>query len=251
MLVSVIIPTFNRSKYLRRAVKSVIDQNFPNFEILICDNGSTDDSKYQCHSFGDSRVNWFDGSGKTRHPGAMRNLGLQNASGEIVCFLDSDDYWLPTHLAFVNKHLSKHSAIAQFFPNLKRVDHFIADTPKLTYQNFVITSSVAFRKSLLQEIGYMPYTKGYKIYEDFAYWLRISSITDFNLFSCCTMFYNSDSLDSVRKKVVSNKENLLNVYDDFESWANIKKIKLPFGYYSSKKLALARANMSLIKNKFF
>lgn len=249
--ISIIIPTYNRSNYLKRAINSVMVQEYSNFEILVCDNGSNDDSKSLCETFCDSRIHWIDGSKEIKHPGAMRNLGLKSANGQILCFLDSDDYWFSSHLNQIRRYLNKYSAIAQFFPNRKKRDHFIANVSKLSYRNSVITSSVAIKKSLLSEINYMPYSDGYKIYEDYAYWLRVSLITDFYLYSCRSIHYNATTSDSIRNNVVSNIENLLNVYQDLESWAETNNIKLPIGYYSSKKLALARAGISFVKNKFF
>lgn len=104
MLFSVIIPTYNRIALLREALDSVIAQTFTDYEVIVVDDGSTDDTPGVIASYGD-RVRFF--RQENRGPGQARNLGIQNASGEYVAFLDSDDLWFPWTLA------SYHEAIQQ------------------------------------------------------------------------------------------------------------------------------------------
>ena len=94
---SVIIPTYNRANLLGDTVESVLDQTFNDFELLVIDDGSTDDTRDLVNSFCDSaniRYIYQENQGV----GAARNTGIKNARGEWIAFLDSDDLWLPNHL---------------------------------------------------------------------------------------------------------------------------------------------------------
>lgn len=96
-LVSVIIPTYNRAKVLGRAIKSVLNQTYGKFELLIIDDGSVDNTKEIVEEFSDSRTFYFK-HGENLGQNAALNTGLNIAKGEYISFLDSDDEWLPLML---------------------------------------------------------------------------------------------------------------------------------------------------------
>ena len=95
--VSVIIPTYNRAHLLSRAIKSVLNQTFQDFEIIIVDDASTDDTDKLVVSFHDSRVRYIQHE-KNHGGGAVRNSAIKQAQGDYIAFLDSDDEWLPEKL---------------------------------------------------------------------------------------------------------------------------------------------------------
>jgi glycosyltransferase involved in cell wall biosynthesis len=95
-LVSVIIPTYNRADLVCRAIESVLGQTYKNREIIVVDDGSTDDTQTRLQAYGD-RIRVL--SQENGGPSIARNRGIAVSRGEIVAFLDSDDYWLPTKLA--------------------------------------------------------------------------------------------------------------------------------------------------------
>lgn len=99
-LISVVLTTYNGATrgYLREAVESVLTQTDRDFELLIVDDGSTDATPEMCRSFiGDSRVRYI--RKENGGPASARNTGLAESRGELVCFLDDDDAWLPEKLA--------------------------------------------------------------------------------------------------------------------------------------------------------
>lgn len=96
--VSVIIPTYNRARYLHRAIQSVLDQRFPDLEIIVVDDASTDDTAQVIEGFRDPRIRYFRHN-TNRREAASRNTGVQNAVGDYIAFLDDDDVWLPDKLA--------------------------------------------------------------------------------------------------------------------------------------------------------
>lgn len=97
-LVSVIIPTYNRALLIRRAITSVLAQTYPNFEIIVVDNASVDNTAEVVGAIVDPRLK-FIRHDLNKGPAASRNTGLINSGGDYITFLDSDDEWLPQKLA--------------------------------------------------------------------------------------------------------------------------------------------------------
>ena len=91
-LVSVIIPTYNRAHYVVEAVESVLAQTHKNIEIIVVDDGSTDGAEEILDPYKD-RIRYF--YQENQGVSAARNLGIRNANGQYLAFLDSDDLWLP------------------------------------------------------------------------------------------------------------------------------------------------------------
>jgi len=96
-LVSVVIPTFQRADVLPRALRSVLDQTMSDLEVVVVDDGSTDETQSLVQAFGDKRIRYFRHK-RNRGGNVARNTGIHNASGEFVAFQDSDDEWLPLKL---------------------------------------------------------------------------------------------------------------------------------------------------------
>ena len=95
--VSVVIPTYNRAALLIEAVESVLRQSYDDLEVVVCDDGSTDDTAERVRAFG-PRVHYI-GLAHTGRPGSPRNRGIEAARGELIAFLDDDDLWEPDKLA--------------------------------------------------------------------------------------------------------------------------------------------------------
>lgn len=104
-LFSVIIPTFNRADFLRQTLESVWRQNFTDYEIIVVDDGSTDDTATWLSNFA-SKAKLI--TQQNAGPGIARNKGAENASGEYLAFLDSDDLWFPWTLDTVADLIAKH-----------------------------------------------------------------------------------------------------------------------------------------------
>jgi len=103
---SIIIPLYNKQNFITRAVNSVLSQSYINFELIIVNDGSTDNSFDLVSSIIDHRIkiiNKVNGG-----VSSARNLGIDNASNEWICFLDADDYWLPNHLEEILYLLKKY-----------------------------------------------------------------------------------------------------------------------------------------------
>jgi len=96
-IVSVIIPIYNRAHVLARAIQSVLDQTYQDFEIIVVDDGSTDNTEEIVKSFNDPRIRYIRHE-ENKGAAAARNTGIKAAKGEFIAFQDSDDKWLPEKL---------------------------------------------------------------------------------------------------------------------------------------------------------
>jgi hypothetical protein len=94
--VSIIIPLYNKAPYVRRALDSIAAQTFSDFEVIVIDDGSTDDGAAIVADYPDKRCHLIRQA--NAGPGAARNTGIAHSQGEFIAFLDADDEWLPTYL---------------------------------------------------------------------------------------------------------------------------------------------------------
>ena len=181
--VSVIIPTYNRSESVVRAVQSVLDQSFKDLEVIVVDDGSTDDTEARLVRYGTSIK--YIRQPANRGVSAARNKGIKNSSGTWIAFLDSDDYWLKEKLHVQMQFLSQTpDAVACQTEEIwirrgRRVN------PKKIHKKpsgeifqqslrlcLVSPSSVILKRSVFNEIGLFDETL--EVAEDYDLWLRIS-----------------------------------------------------------------------------
>ena len=108
-LISVIVPVYNRSNVIARTISSVLAQTYQNFELIIIDDGSTDDLDKEISKFSDKRILFLKLS-KNKGVAAARNFGISNSNGQAIVFLDSDDELYPE---YINKMTEK---LFDFFP---------------------------------------------------------------------------------------------------------------------------------------
>jgi glycosyltransferase involved in cell wall biosynthesis len=190
-LVSVVIPTYNRASDLKRALKSVLDQTYFNWEVLVIDNYSTDGTNELISEFNDVRIKLF----KINNQGVIavsRNLGIRLSSGEYIAFLDSDDFWLPKKLEISLIFLQQGADIVyhdlylfrkkeQYFFIRKAKTRVLA-TPVydnlLAKGNALNNSSVVVKRDLLFRINLFSEDKGLIAMEDYDAWLKISKFTN-------------------------------------------------------------------------
>lgn len=111
--ISVILPVFNGEKYIRKAIESVLNQTFTNFELIIVNDGSTDDSLNIINEFRDNRIKFI--NQVNQGLGASRNKALKIASGVYIMFLDSDDFFTSDALEVAHGEITKFGADLTFF----------------------------------------------------------------------------------------------------------------------------------------
>ena len=179
--VSVIIPTYNRRDLLQRSLDSVLAQTYRDFEVVIVDDGSTDGTRAAIEGSPQVRYFFQDNAG----PARARNVGIRQARGDIIAFLDSDDVWCPEFLQTQVDVLSGYPDVAlvcsrsivgkkqaKYFPLSQEL--IVGDLYLSLYQqSFVRTQATVVRKSCLDAVGY--FNESYLWSEDHDLWLRIAS----------------------------------------------------------------------------
>ena len=187
--VSVIIPTYNRSKLVKEAVESVLAQSYTDFEILVIDDGSTDDTRSVIEQIPDSRIRYYykENSGCS----GARNFGLVRAKGEYIAYLDSDDLWPENYLETVLKAFAENNdygavygrAICirpngekkEFGSSKRNVSGWITKS-YFSYKPFLIPSVTCFRSHVWKDVFWDEKMKRISDYDVF---LRISTKTKF------------------------------------------------------------------------
>lgn len=207
--VSVVIPTWNRSVLLKQAINSVLSQTYPPLEVLVCDDGSTDDTKYVISSFNDPRVVWLAGK-HSGCPAVPRNRGIRASKGEWIAFLDDDDSWIADKL---EKQLELaqltglHAVCSQAFSSRVGCPNNLytlgwngksLSFKDLLKSNHVICSSVMIHKSVLSKVGYFPEVVELASVEDYALWLRVAVLTQFAFLDECMAVYSDLPQASLR-----------------------------------------------------
>ncbi len=177
------MPTFNQANYIGKAIISVLNQTEKNFELIIVNNYSSDNTIEIVNSFNDKRIKIFN----FKNNGiiaASRNLGIQKSNGMFIAFLDSDDIWYPKKLEECLKIINKGYNFMSHKVYFKGRNNHIYRSgitndfglDELLFRgNFIATSSVIVSKSLLNNLNGFSTKEEIVNSEDFDLWLRILS----------------------------------------------------------------------------
>ena len=180
--ITVIIPVYNRPSLVQEALQSVLDQTYPNLEIIVVDDGSTDDTPLALQTFGDQiRIIHQ----KNKGVSAARNTGIENSDGNWIAFLDSDDIWLPEKLSLQMQFFENHpdARICQteeiWIKNGKRLYPKKKHKKKsgMIFENclplcIVSPSAVMIHREMFEWVG--TFDESLPACEDYDLWLRIS-----------------------------------------------------------------------------
>jgi glycosyltransferase involved in cell wall biosynthesis len=165
-LVSVIIPTYNRPDYLKKAIQTVLNQTYDNLEIIIVDDASTTDTMNVINSFNDERIIYIRNDKQSGAP-VSRNNGIKKANGTCIAFLDDDDEWEPTKLEKQLKEFDDDNVgLVVCYSLDKRFGMTRISKPKrkvsfadlLKSFNLSSTSSYVARKIAVEKAGYFDVT---------------------------------------------------------------------------------------------
>lgn len=201
ILVSVVIPSFNMADYLPFAIQSVLDQSYDNYEVVIVDDGSTDNTKEVVEKFlVNEKVNYFyqENCGLA----CARNAGIKVSNGEFIALCDADDVWSTDKLEKQMPGFAGSENIGVVYTNAapmsvagEKGEPFIAKrysgkiTGKLLINNFVSGSASIIRRKCFDEVGF--YDQTLTTGEDYDLWLRISTKYEYLYIDIVTYFYRS------------------------------------------------------------
>jgi glycosyltransferase involved in cell wall biosynthesis len=221
-LVTVIIPTFNRASIVGRAIRSVLGQTYPHWELLVVDDASTDGTEREIRSYSDKRIKYI------RHPqnrrvSAARNTGIRSAQGEYVSFLDDDDEWLPEKLAkevevfrnsdpevglvYTGKTVyDEHGRVLQV--RMPTLSGWVYDA--MLDQHFIGSPSrVTVKKQVLDRVA--GFDETFVNCQDYDLWLRVAKISKIAVVPSFLVkrYLLSDQMSGSLRKICEGWEHIL------------------------------------------
>ena len=235
--VSVIIPTYNREEFITETINSVLNQTYKDFEIIVVDDGSTDNTKQKLESF-KSKIKLIEQKNSER--AIARNNGVKNSKGKYLAFLDSDDIWIKNKLEKQVELLdSKPEVILTYGQSLRINEHGqkikIAKRQlegysgkvfeRLLLRNFIVSATPIIRRE------YFDKTEGFQTkyipYEDWEFWLRFSLLGKFYFFNNPFAYYRihkNQSVKLVNAEKIEKVTSLL-LEDSFKLKGDIDEVK--------------------------
>jgi glycosyltransferase involved in cell wall biosynthesis len=186
---SVIIALYNKENFIENTLKSIVNQEFTDFEVLIINDGSTDSSEEKVLQFKDKRIHYFskDNGGVS----TARNYGIKKAQSEYITFIDADDYWYPNFLQVMFNNIKLFPEISVFSAAIEvetskkviRSRYSISKTAEIEIVNYfnaslkesvIWTSCAVFHNSVFEKIG--AFDVNIKSGEDTDMWIRIGLV---------------------------------------------------------------------------
>lgn len=180
---SVIIPVYNAQMFIAEAIQSILNQSFNDFELIIIDDGSTDNSRQIIQSFNDKRINYFKNDA---NKGIVytRNRGISESKGEFIGMLDADDVAAPDKFKIQIDFLKKNKEFGMVGSWVKFIDENgnklngkwkLPASPEtipswFLFKNYFLQSAVLYRKNCFNNLSF---TKGFDILEDYLIWYQI------------------------------------------------------------------------------
>ena len=254
-IVTVVIPTYNRAVEIERCLNSLKTQTFQNFEVFICDDGSTDKTSDVVMKFDASFPITFVQQPNSGGPAKGRNEGIRASKSKYVAFLDSDDWWKPKKLEESIFHLEQGNDLVyhdlfrsrnkRFYRGLRKVKSKKINHPAFEHLlrrgNSIPNSSVVVKRSLVQDIGLLDERKELVAAEDFDLWIRLAKAGCTFKRIPITLGYYQIGLDSI-----STSERVLR-YLDYLNQKYLQQVvgHLPIWYY----LAHGSAQLNMGKKR--
>jgi glycosyltransferase involved in cell wall biosynthesis len=185
-MVSVVVPTHNRQELLAETLKSILDQTFRDFELIVVSDGSTDGTEEMVTSITDTRVRLIR-QVKSGQPATPRNTGIKAATGTYIALCDDDDLWFQNKLAVQVEAMEHNKKVALCYTNglvmrngvvgqraLNRRKIFSNHFHELLKGNAIPNSSVLIRRDIFGSVGFINTDPLFRGIEDYEFWLRIA-----------------------------------------------------------------------------
>lgn len=238
--ISVVIPLYNKARNIRATLESVRAQTFPAFEIIVINDGSTDQSVAIVQNMNLPNLRLI--SQENQGAAAARNTGIKAAKGDFVALLDADDFWYPSYLSEINALILKFPKETVFatavevekknkiFPSIYSIMDCEANQNYcLNYfsaslkASLLTSSSVVFRKNICEKIGY--FNTDYASGQDTDFWIRIGLHFRVVFSSKILVRYN------YIPNSLSHRSTTLNTKPNFDRYRSLEKDNLPLKHF--------------------
>ena len=224
--ISVVIPSFNQGQYIEETLLSVIGQGYPNLEILVIDGGSTDNTVEILEKYSDKISYWH--SKKDNGQADAINQGMKLSSGEVVCWLNSDDMYLPGTLLDIGKrfygrveecHLVYGAAVTINQSDEKLIGGAETAAPfdafTLTYFDYIVQPSSFWTRKLWYSTGELD--TSYKYVLDWEWFLRASKIAEFEYVPRFYSVYRYHPFHKTSNGAAERRKEICDIVKNFSS----------------------------------
>jgi glycosyltransferase involved in cell wall biosynthesis len=236
--ITVLMPVYNAEKYLREAIESILKQTFTDFEFLIVDDGSTDNSLTIARTYQDQRIKILQNE-KNLGLIATLNKGLQIAQGEYIARMDADDISLPRRLELQSRFMDAHPNVGvcgtwtKTFGESEYVNKYSSDSDTIK-ATFLFRTDLAHPTAMLRAALFQKnnwyYDEAYSHAEDYELWTRISPHTDFANIPKVSLFYRvhkqSVSIQYRETQVINSNKVKLNKLKELHITPDNQELKL-------------------------
>lgn len=248
---SVIIPLYNKEKDIGRTLESLLAQTFSDFEVIIVNDGSTDESEREVKKFRDPRIRLF--SKKNEGVALTRNYGVEKALSRHIVFLDADDYWYSFHLENLYSLISKFPHQSWYATAYEKKHHKKLTTPMISpimekdnwsgivedyFKNSLIdalawTSAVCMKKKFFQQLGGFDPTITNGAGEDIDLWLRAALVSPLVFSTRISARHNLDGTNRISHTPTKNRRFMnLNKYEEIAEGNHYLKQYLDINRFS-------------------
>jgi glycosyltransferase involved in cell wall biosynthesis len=273
---SIVLPTFNRAKELKKAIDSILSQTYNNFELIIIDNHSIDETDNVLKNIIDSRIRII----KIHNEGIIaksRNLGISISKGLYIAFLDSDDLWYNNKLEVCYCTIKKNNPDFLYHEMIINTNHFKLvkkNIGSISYNkpvyldllnkgNMIANSSVVVKKNILNLVEGFNENIELITSEDFECWLNIANLTNkfFFINEILGVYLNNDNSESKKVDKTISSNNFIFKHHLIPSIANKSINKIPEWYYYNMTRAyyingnnieaIRFAKLSMVNSRFW
>lgn len=216
---SIVVPCYNRADIIRETIHAILQQQYQDFELLLVDDGSRDNTAEMVATIDDPRVKYFYKQNGER--GAARNYGAQQARGRYINFFDSDDEMYPNHLQVVKNYLAEHGEVEVVHTGYERLDeqnrvlgevYLFPESTNITllHDNTLACNTVFLRRDIALA---NPFVEDRRLSsaEDWELWLRIASKYTFHSIrqkTFCLREHSGRSLNTIDPEAVRKRDEL-------------------------------------------
>ena len=230
---SVIIPLYNKENYIENALKSILNQTFTDYEIIIVNDCSTDNSIAKIESYLSEKITLIHHE-KNKGLSASRNTGIKNAKGDYVAYLDADDLWKPTFLETIHRLIANFPEAKIFGTNYEEIygdkilkpynnsdtlaDDFegIIDFFKINIKQGIYNhGSVCFHKAVFEKVGY--YDEKVRFSQDIDFNIRANYFFKLAYSNSNQMSYFMQTDNQITRSSILHYQ--IPNYDQYEDWA--------------------------------